>query len=41
MVFKPRQKRQTLDISQKISQCAIERVNETIFLGVILDENLT
>ena len=41
MVFKPRQKRQTFDINLKISQCAIERVNETIFLGVILDENLT
>ena len=41
MVSKPRQKRQLFDINLKISQCAIERVNETIFLGVILDENLT
>ena len=41
MVFKPRQKRQVFDINLKISQCAIKRVNETIFLGVILNENLT
>ena len=31
MVFKPRQKRQTLDIKLEISQYAIERVNETVF----------
>ena len=41
IVFKPRQKRQTLDINLEISQCAIGRVKETVFLGVILDENLT
>ena len=41
MVFKPRQKRQNLDIKLEISNCAIERVRDTIFLGVILDENLT
>ena len=41
MVFKPRQKRQNLDIKLEISNCAIERVKDTIFLGVILDENLT
>ena len=41
MVFKPRQKRQNLDFKLEISNCAIERVKDTIFLGVILDENLT
>ena len=41
IVFKPRQKRQTLDINLEITQCAIGRVKETVFLGVILDENLT
>ena len=41
IVFKPRQKRQTLDINLEISQCAIGRVKEIVFLGVILDENLT
>ena len=41
ILFKPRQKRQTLDINVEISQCAIGRVKETAFLGVILDENLT
>ena len=41
IVFKPRQKRQTLDINVEISQCAIGRVKETAFLSVILDENVT
>ena len=42
MVFKVRQKRQNLDIKLEISNCAIERVRDTMFLGVfILDENLT
>ena len=41
MVFKPRQKRQNLDIKLEISNYTIERVRDTIFLGVILDENLT
>ena len=41
IVFKPRQKRQILDINLEISQCTIGRVKETVFLGVILDENLT
>ena len=41
MVFKPRQKRQNLDLKLEISNCAIEQVKETMFLGVILDENLT
>ena len=41
IAFKPRQKRQTLDTTLEISQCAIGRVKETVFLGVIIDENLT
>ena len=40
MVFKPRRKRQTLDINLEINQYAIERVKATVFLGVILEENL-
>ena len=41
MIFKPRQK--TLDFDGlrfEINNCTIERVNETIFLGVVLDEHL-
>ena len=41
MVFKPRQKRQNLDIKLEISICAIERVRDAIFLGLIFDENVT
>ena len=41
MAFKPRQKRQNLDIKLEISNCTIERVRDIIFLGVIPDENLT
>ena len=37
MVFKPRQKRGTLDIRLEIGKFAIDRVKETVFLGVILD----
>ena len=40
MVFRPRQRRQTLDISIQIDNNVIERVKETVFLGVILDEHL-
>ena len=39
MVF--RQKRQNLDLKLEIIYCAIEQVKETMFLGVILGENLT
>ena len=38
MVFKTRQKRRNLNIKLEISNCAIERVRDTMFLGVILDE---
>ena len=38
MVFRPRQMRQTLDLSIQIDK--IDCVKETVFLGVILDEHL-
>ena len=41
MVFRPRQRRQTLDISIQIDNNDIESVKETVFLGVILDEHLS
>ena len=41
MIFKPRQKKQNLDISITLTSHAIERVKDIVFLGVILDENLT
>ena len=41
MVFRPPQRRQTLDISMQIDNNAIKRVKETVFLGVILDEHLS
>ena len=41
MVFRPRQRRQTVDISIQIDNNVIERVKETVFLGVILDEHLS
>ena len=41
MVFRPHQRRQTLDISIQIDNNVIERVKETVFLGVILDEHLS
>ena len=40
-VFRPRQNRQTLDLAFNISNYSIDRVKETTFLGVILDEHLT
>ena len=41
MVFRPPQRRKTLDISIQIDNNAIEHVKETVFLGVILDEHLS
>ena len=41
MVFRPRQSRQTLYIAIEIDNNVIERVRETVFLGVILDEHLS
>ena len=41
MVFRPRQKRETLDLSIQIDNNKIDCVKETVFLGVILDEHLS
>ena len=41
MVFRPRQRRQTLDLSIQIDYNKIDCVKETVFLGVILDEYLS
>ena len=41
MVFKPRQKRENLNIKLEINQWTIDRVKESAFLGVILDENFS
>ena len=41
MLFKPRQKKYCLDIQLLIDNECIEQLNETMFLGVILDENLS
>ena len=39
MVFKPRQKRENLNIKLKINQRTIDLVKKSVFLGVILDQN--
>ena len=41
IIFRPRQKRQTLDIKVYLSNKKIHQVNEAVFLGVVLDEHLT
>ena len=41
MVFRPRQRRQTLDLSIQMDNNKIDCVKETVFLGVILDEHLS
>ena len=41
MIFKPRQKRETLDISVSINNSQIKRVKEVVFLGVVIDEHVT
>ena len=41
IIFTPRQRRQTLDLLLEINNHRLERVKETSFLGVILDESLT
>ena len=41
MVFRPRQRRQTLDISIQIDNNNIDCVKEAVFFGVILDEHLS
>ena len=41
MLFKPRQKRQNINLQVYINEQEIEQVKETIFLGVFLGENLS
>jgi len=41
MVFRPRQRRQTLYLSIQIDINKIDCVKETVFLGVILDGHLS
>ena len=41
MLFKPRQKRQNINLQVYINEQEIEQVKETIVLGVFLDENLS
>jgi len=41
ILFKPRQKRTSVQIRVKLNNKEIEQVKETVFLGVVLDENLS
>jgi hypothetical protein len=41
MIFKPRQKTRYPDVQLTLNNRGIEQVNETVFLGVILDETLS
>ena len=41
MIFKPRQKTRHPDVQLTLKNRSIEQVNETVFLGVILDETLS
>ena len=41
MIFQPRKKRQKYDLASSIDGSPIEQVKETVFLGVVFDENLT
>ena len=41
MMFKPRQKRRTLNISVVLNNHDIKQTKEVVLLGVILDENLS
>ena len=41
MQFKPWQKRHSSNFQVVINEKPIAQVNETVFLGVVLDENLT
>ena len=41
ILFKTKQKRQKLDLHFSINNIEIDRVNEVLFLGVILDEHLS
>ena len=41
MIFKPRQKRQRFDTQLSINNQIVSQVTEILFLGVVLDENLS
>ena len=41
MIFRPRQKRQILDLTLELNGYKIDQVKEVMFLGVILDECMT
>ena len=41
MEFKPWQRKHSSNFSVVINERTIVQVNETVFLGVVLDENLT
>ena len=41
MLFKSKQKKESLNINLVINNCEIKQVNEIVFLGVILDEHLS
>jgi len=41
ILFKTKQNRQRLDLHFSINNTEIDRVNEVLFLGVILDEHLS
>ena len=41
MVFKPRQKKENLNIKLETTQCTNDHVKESISIGVILNENLS
>ena len=41
MIFTPRQKTIHNGFSVMLNDCAIDRVKETVFLGVILDEHIS
>ena len=40
-VFKPRQKKENLNIKLETTQCTIDQVKESMSIGVILNENLS
>ena len=41
MVFKPRQKKENLNIKLETTQCTNDQVKEFMSIGVILNENLS
>ena len=41
MIFKPRQKRLTVDLSIEVNNSKLDKAKEVIFVGVILDEHLS